>query len=404
MQWRKVVLPNGLRALLACGVRCEKFSLHALLGAGSRCDPEGGKGLAHVVEHLATVPTESSSPAGLRGYVSTAHTQFEHTYYYWTCEPLQYAELIQLAARRFSGLEPSLTRHLPSQIRTVRREIELKSRRPYLGRLYQALYRTAFRRHPYRWYTLGQPAHLGRLSRRRARNFIAAHYHPGNMVLVLMGPIPSRAMERALRLYWEELRPGSRAKHPPVREPAQTRQRRALVRAPEARQRLLLGLKAPGFEPRREPALQLLQCLLINRTFLDSLNREGQLKALYTKLPIARDARLFEIFIEFKPGYPISWVEPKLFERFKDISEGKVTAGELREARSRAIKNFRAKQANPPEMGEPLGAHELLGTGHEQFLNLPASLRCVQARDVFRMARQVLSGRRATIVSGASHV
>lgn len=89
-QYRYIVLPNKLRALLICDPDTEKSSCACDVKVGSMCDPQDVQGLAHFLEHMLFMGTEKypieneySTYLSAHGGFSNAFTGQEDTVYYF---------------------------------------------------------------------------------------------------------------------------------------------------------------------------------------------------------------------------------------------------------------------------------------------------------------------------------
>ena len=380
-------LGNGLRALVLERPTARHFALDVLVGTGARSDPPGRRGLAHVAEHVCTRSTPDSSPDGIAGFVSTARTAFEHTRYHWRCAPAHAEALVRLASRRLAlpALLRSADEGAARESRAVREEIAFKNRPPGLGRLYERLYREAFRRHPYRWHTLGSPEQLRGLRGPELRDFLRAHYHPANVVLVASGAASRRAVEELLRRYWSVGAPRPRTEPSPAAEPEQREQRRVHCRFEAARRRLLIGLKAPGFAPAGEAAGRVLRSLLLDEPLVERLRSLGA-RAVYSALPIALDERLLELFVEIAPGGSLTGAEEALFERCGELREGRVSARRFADAKSRAARFARRERKDLLELGELAGVFVLHGGDGRTALELPERVAKVRLADALAPA------------------
>lgn len=100
-----------------------------------------------------------------------------------------------------------------------------------IGRLYEAMLRTAFTASPYRLMTIGSMRELTELTMSDALAFYAAHYRTDRMVGVLVGKFDHAAAKRGIRRFFGALpSPGPDTSVPPLAaEPPQTNERRVSV-------------------------------------------------------------------------------------------------------------------------------------------------------------------------------
>ncbi|HEX7927655.1 MAG TPA: insulinase family protein, partial [bacterium] len=63
-QYRALVLPNGMKAMLIQDTRADRSGASISVGAGSLMDPQNRPGLAHFLEHMLFLGTEKYPKAG----------------------------------------------------------------------------------------------------------------------------------------------------------------------------------------------------------------------------------------------------------------------------------------------------------------------------------------------------
>lgn len=297
-------LANGLRVVLAPEASKHSVNLQLWVDAGSRDDPAGLSGLAHLVEHVSYL-----RPLGLRSYdqdmdalgaEANATTWTDWTQYHVSCASEDLGHALTLEAARFHGLWAS-----NAGFETERR-IALVERLQRVdadeeARASEALYPLAYRTHPYRRPTIGWRRDIRRATLEDCRQFFDRHYRPGAMVVTLCGGFEPHDALRQVAATFGQLRPRSLWRRRPTgrAEAPQARLRqRVLAHAGEERA-LVLGFKAPSVLDPDWAALALAQEALWGP--FGSL-REPCLVAnprlrVSTELTPFRDTGLFEVFL-----------------------------------------------------------------------------------------------------------
>ena len=189
---KRVTLPNDLSILLKEEYASQLVSLQFWVKTGSIHEGHWlGAGLSHYIEHLLFKGTESRSGMEITrtiqesgGYIN-AYTTFDRTVYYIVapCEQLELM-LDVLSDILFNSV---LNQEDVNKERDViLREIAMGNDDPD-RRVSQALFKTAFRKHPYRYPVIGNQEVFTELSRADLLDYYKSRYVPNNMTVVLVG-------------------------------------------------------------------------------------------------------------------------------------------------------------------------------------------------------------------------
>ncbi|MCC7440080.1 MAG: insulinase family protein [Bdellovibrionales bacterium] len=187
-------LSNGLTVLMAEKGTAPVVTFQTWIRAGSVDEPRGKTGMAHLFEHLMFKGTEKYpekeffNQLEARGAEVNAYTVRDYTVYYETFTPDLLGKVIEMEADRFENfkLTPAL---LDTERLVVFEERRLRTDNSPSGRMNEALWKLAFRSHPYRWPVIGEPQDLAGLRAEDLQAFFKEHYQPGNAVIVVAGAI-----------------------------------------------------------------------------------------------------------------------------------------------------------------------------------------------------------------------
>jgi predicted Zn-dependent peptidase len=131
------------------------------------------------------------------------------------------------------------------------------------ARVLSSLLAAAFTAHPYRVPPAGWPSDVPELSRRRAQEFLEAHYVPGNIVMAMAGDVDPAEARRLAEKYLGPMpvRPMPPALHtvePPQQGP------RTVVLEQNGPVLLAAGYKRPDYYDKDDTALDVLSAILSN--------------------------------------------------------------------------------------------------------------------------------------------
>jgi zinc protease len=253
-----IVKPDRSAALASVQVWVKTGSIHedALLGAG----------LSHYLEHMLFKGTtrragrEISATVQAHGGYINAYTTFDRTVYYIDLPSEHAAVAIDLLA------DAVLNSTLPAdetakEKEVILREIAMTKDDPD-NRLWDALFSTAFREHPYRQPIIGHRDVFSAVTREDLVGYYRARYVPNNLVVVIVGDVDVAATRAAVETHFGA---APRARLAPVLVPAEP-----LQLAPRADHRFedveltrgALAWPIPGLTHEDAPILDLLALVL----------------------------------------------------------------------------------------------------------------------------------------------
>ncbi|MEH0936078.1 M16 family metallopeptidase [Micromonospora psammae] len=188
-------LDNGLRVVVSEDRTAPAVAVNLWYDVGSRHEPEGQTGFAHLFEHLMfegsinVAKTEHMKLIQGAGGSLNATTNPDRTNYFETV-PAEHLELaLWLEADRMGGLVPALTQAtLDNQRDVVKNERRQRYENVPYGdawlRLLPLLYPPG---HPYHHATIGSMADLNAADLATFQAFHATYYAPNNAVLTVVG-------------------------------------------------------------------------------------------------------------------------------------------------------------------------------------------------------------------------
>ncbi|WP_111977103.1 insulinase family protein [Algibacillus agarilyticus] len=222
-EYQSLTLKNGLRILLIHDVQSSKGAASLVVNAGHFDDPKDCAGLAHFMEHMLFLGTESYPEADEYQKLINQHsghnnawTSSQHTNFYLDID----ANAFETALAYFSQLFicPLFSQHyIDKERHAIESEFELK-RKDELRRLYEVHKETCNPRHPFSQFSVGNLSTLvdkPNLSlKQRLQHFFKTHYTAGNMTLVLAGPHSLPQLHTLATHYFAAIKPTTQSKTP----------------------------------------------------------------------------------------------------------------------------------------------------------------------------------------------
>ncbi len=198
-------LGNGLRVVVAPHAGVPIVTVDVTYDVGSRVEPEGKTGFAHLFEHLMFEGSENVGKGehfrlvAEAGGTMNGTTSEDRTNYFETL-PVECLDLaLFLEADRMRALVLTEEK-LANQREAVKEEKRLRvDNQPYASS-FEAADALAYDAFPYRHSVIGSMDDLDRATLDDARDFYRRYYAPGNALLCLSGDVdPEDAFARAAR-------------------------------------------------------------------------------------------------------------------------------------------------------------------------------------------------------------
>jgi len=202
---RQEVLPSGLHLGVETGETRGMVAVVTVVGSGSSADPPDHEGLAHLVEHLVYhAHPKSERPASDRliraGARYNADTSVDATRYYEIAPAGALGSVLEVAAERIAHpLAGVDDQDFERERAIVENELNQRNETGVYGQVVAWVQSAMFPiGHPFTRPIGGTPATLRKLTLADARGFVAEHYRPSNVSLVVTGEANLTAADGAV--------------------------------------------------------------------------------------------------------------------------------------------------------------------------------------------------------------
>lgn len=408
LRLRRFRLGNGLTVLTLVDRSAPTVSYHTWFRVGSRHERPGKTGLAHLFEHLMFNETRNHPPGDFdrlmerAGAEANAATWTDWTYYYENAPRGALPLLIELEADRMGNLVlrgPQVS----SEKEVVVNERKMRVDDDAEGKALELLYDSAFRRHPYRWPTIGWMDDIRGFTVQDCRAFYRAHYAPSNATIVIAGDFnESKALALVQTHYGGFPRVQATSSRASSKEPLQRAERVFQLEVPTPTEKILIGYRAPAFSDPHTPALVIANEVLfggqssrLHRLFC--IDKELALSVRGSISPFV-DPGLFEIWVFLREGKSKRDALRLLDRELERIASDGPTATELDKAINQLELSFLHNMETAAGKAEQIGFHEtVLNDGAAVFDRL-AAYREVTVDQVKRAVKKYLRPSRRTRV------
>ncbi|MGH9883701.1 MAG: M16 family metallopeptidase, partial [Pyrinomonadaceae bacterium] len=232
LEYRDRKLANGLRVLSLEDHSSPTVAIQVWYKVGSKDDPEGRSGFAHLFEHMMFKGTRNMKDEMMDrltedvGGWNNASTFDDFTNYYEVV-PSNYLEtLLWAEADRMASLNVD-EKNFNSERSVVQEEFRARILAPPYGRLFYAIEKRSFASHPYRRPGIGSLEELDAANLADVRAFFKTFYRPDNATLIVVGDFDPKQFDGWVDKYFGRVpRPEQPMPRVTAKEPARTAEQR----------------------------------------------------------------------------------------------------------------------------------------------------------------------------------
>lgn len=233
IEFEKFTLPNNLRVIVHRDESTPLACVNLLYDVGARDEAEDKTGFAHLFEHLmfggsVNIPS-FDEPLQMVGGENNAFTTNDLTNYYCTLPAENLETAFWLESDRMLSLAFT-EKSLEVQRNVVIEEFKQRYLNQPYGDVWLLLRPLAYRRHPYKWATIGKEiSHIEKATMDDVKGFFRKHYNPSNAILVVAGNVTAGQVQRLADKWFGAVPAGRRPVRSLPQEPPQAEPRRLEV-------------------------------------------------------------------------------------------------------------------------------------------------------------------------------
>src|SRR5271168_4067349 len=397
---------NGLTVLLVPDHSAPVVTFQVTYEVGSRNEVTGTTGATHILEHMMFKGSENfNDPKGNSvkqflervGGQFNASTSFDRTNYF--------ATIGRESMEGYVAIEADRMRHLwlhesdrQSEMTVVRNEYERGKNDPD-NVLMEEVTAAAYVALPYHHPTIGWKSDIEHVPIAKLREFYDTFYWPNNATVAVVGDIETDAVLALIKKYYG-VYPHSPAPIPAVytEEPAQSGERRVMVKRPGELGTLIVAHKVPNGRDADQAPLEMLDAIMSsgkNARLYRALVDQGLALRAEAGTDLLRDLSLHTVYATLTPGTTHDQAEKALLAEIARIKTDGVTEAEIARVKQQYIAGDAYKRDGTAGVASELA--EWIGVGDwTLYVTFPQAVQQVAAKDVQRVAKKYLAGDQST--------
>jgi zinc protease len=410
MNIKQRTLPNGLRVVSLLDNSSPSVSIHVWYNVGSKDDPEGRSGFAHMFEHMMFKATKNMKSEmfdrlteDVGGY-NNASTWDDYTNYYEVV-PSNYLEtLLWAEAERMVNLNVD-DATFASERDVVKEEFRFRILSQPYGRLFgQYLEKLSFTTHPYRRPGIGNLDELSAATPADARAFYQMYYRPDNAVLIVVGDFDQTQLDSWTDKYFGRINANKSAiPRVTTTEPERTEEKRHVMTAPNVPfPAIAITYLAPNSKDPDVAALEIAETILANgessRLYQELVYKQQIAQEAGFNADIRADRGLLYFYAIASEGKTPDALEKSVLAELAKIQNQPVSAQELAKAKNQLI--TRTLQEREQNDGKAIAIERAITyQGDPNAVNTDIQkLQAVTVADVQRVMKKYFTDKNRVVI------
>jgi len=403
-------LANGLRVYAIRDTGTSNVSVQVWYNVGSKDDPAGRSGFAHMFEHLMFKATRNLASEQMDrltedvGGYNNASTNDDYTNYFEVVPANHLQRLLFAEADRMASLvvEP---KSFASERDVVKEELRQSTMaRPY-GKLFSIYFPAiSYSRHPYARSTIGSIDNLESASIDDVRAFHATYYRPDNAILVVSGNFDAKQLDAWVDQYFAGIaKPDRPIPRVTVTEPERTVATHYKVYEPNTPlPAVMISYPVPADNDPDNPAISVLNAVMSqgesSRLYETLVYRDQLAQSAETYLDTKQGSGNLAVFAIMAGGKSADAGEVALRREVARLRDAPVSAAELSEAKNEILTSALKGRETAEGKASALAASVIIDGDPRTSDRQLAQIALVTAADVQRVARKYLRDERSASI------
>lgn len=404
VRYQQRTLPNGLQVLSVEDHSSPNVAVQMWYHVGSKDDPQGRSGFAHLFEHLMFKSTRHMHAEQMDrltedvGGANNASTGDDVTNYFEVVPANYLQTLLWAEAERLSSLnvdEPNFK----SERAVVEEEYRQSVLADPYGQLFNAIDPHSYAVHPYRRPTIGSIEDLEAASLQDVIDFHRTFYRPDNATLIVAGDFDPVQLQAWVDRYFGWIpKPATPIPQVTATEPKRRKDRHDTVTADTAPLPAVAisWLIPPAADSADAIALQVAAALLSrgdsSRLYQALVYRHQAARQVDAQADLRVGPGLFVTYAILASGHTTAQVEKLLHEEIIWLATQPIAADELERAKIQLLTDELKQRQTAQGLAFALGQAALIGGDAARVNTDLTALQQVTEKDVHRVLQKYVTG------------
>jgi zinc protease len=407
---RERTLANGLKVVSVQDNSSPTVAIHVWYNVGSKDDPQGRSGFAHMFEHMMFKSTRNMPNEKMDrltedvGGFNNASTWDDFTNYYEVVPSNHLEVLLWAEADRMVNLNVD-DANFNSERDVVKEEFRQRILANPYGMLFgQYIEKLSFASHPYKRPGIGNLDELNAAAPADAREFYQMFYRPDNAYLIVVGDFDQKQFDAWTDKYFGKIkRAGGKIPRVTAIEPERTAEKRYSQTAPNVPfPAVAITYLAPSSRSADVPALRVAELILSggesSRLYQELVYKQQLAQEAAFTGDIRVDRGLLYFYAIGSEGKTAEELEKSLLAELQKIQTASVSAKELEKAKNQLI--TRKLQELETNDGKAIAVERAVAyDGDPKAVNSDIQkLQAVTAADVQRVMKTYFTDKNRVVI------
>jgi zinc protease len=409
LPFKHAALANGLQVYTVEDHKSPTVAVQVWYHVGSKDDPNGRSGFAHLFEHMMFKGNDHLTPDAFDdlteniGGENNAYTADDVTVYHEVV-PSNYLDPILWAeAERMSGLALN-DQNFTSERDVVKEEYRQRILANPYGEFYLDIDRKSFAVHPYKRPGIGSIPELDASKLPEVRAFHSTFYRPDNATLIVVGDFKQEELDGWIKKYFvaiskpPEKIPRVTVKEPPRKEDKLETSYSAKAPLPA----IAVTYLAPSVRSKDAPALSLLEEILAggasSRLYQAMVYEQQIAQSVSCSADLHEDLGLLVFRMILASGKPIETAKKSLADQIENVLKKGVTQAELDKAKNRLLTSKLLERETANGKANALGEAAVVYADAARVNTDLAMVQAVTAAQIKEVLNKYVTGKKKVVI------
>lgn len=409
VEFKHSTLANGLEVYTVEDHSAPIVAVQVWYHVGSKDDPPGRSGFAHLFEHMMFKGNEHMTADMFDnlteniGGENNAYTADDVTVYHETVPSNYLNPILWAEAERMSALALN-DANFKSERDVVKEEYRQRIRANPYGEFYLDIEKRSFAVHPYKRPGIGSIEELDASKLPEVKAFHSTFYRPDNATLVVVGDFKPEELDGWVKKYFGAVpKPSAKIPRVTTKEPPRKADKRETTYSPRAPlPAVALTYLGPSIRGNDSPALSLVAEILAggdsSRLYQTMVYEQQVVQSVSCDADLREDLGLLVFRLVLASGKTIAEAEGSLNNEIDQVLKNGVTEAELEKAKSRFLTGKLQERETVNGKASALG-QAIVVYGDATRVNTDlAKLQAVTTAEIKEVMNRYITGKKKVVV------